>query len=90
MDPHVTARAARRCLQRNFLPAHVAVDAEAWRENNVLNRFVDTIRQYRGIGELVDNEAALHAYRTLGNLRMTWDKPRPLTRVVDPEQATSR
>lgn len=46
MDPHVAARAARRCLRRDFLPAHVAVDAEAWRENNVSNRFVDTIRQY--------------------------------------------
>jgi AbrB family looped-hinge helix DNA binding protein len=82
MDPHVAARAARRCLRRDFLPAHVAVDAEAWRQNSVLNRFVQTTRQYRGFGELVDNEAALHAYRTLGNLRMTWDKPRPIKRVV--------
>lgn len=39
---------------------------------------------------VLDNEAALHAYRTLGNLRVTWDKPRPLTRVADPEQATPR
>jgi AbrB family looped-hinge helix DNA binding protein len=89
IDPGVVARAARRCLRHNFLPAHVAVDAEAWRQNNVLNRFVETIRQYRGIGELVDNEAALHAYRALGNLRMTWDKPRPIKRVVSAEGMTS-
>lgn len=87
MDPHIAARAARRCLQRDFLPAHVAVDAEAWRENCVLNRFVDTIRRYRAFSELVDNEAALHAYRTLGNLRMTWDRPRPLRHVVTAEAA---
>lgn len=26
----------RRCLRRDLLPAHVAVDAEAWRENSDL------------------------------------------------------
>jgi AbrB family looped-hinge helix DNA binding protein len=89
IDPHVVAQAARRCLRRDFLPAHVAVDAEAWRQNSVLNRFVETIRQYRSVGEVVDNEAALHAYRALGNLRMTWDKTRPITRVVSTEGTTS-
>jgi AbrB family looped-hinge helix DNA binding protein len=89
IDPHVAAQAARRCLRRDFLPAHVAVDAEAWRQNSVLNTFVETTRQYRSIGEAVDNQAAFHAYRTLGNLRTTWDEPRPITRVVSADGMTS-
>ncbi|MFF5989114.1 ABC transporter substrate-binding protein [Prauserella flavalba] len=84
VDPGVVKAATYRCLRHNFLPEHVAVDAEAWKENGVINRFVGTIQQYREMAELVDNEAGLHAYRTLGNLRLTWDTPRPITRVVNP------
>lgn len=83
VDPDVIGTAAYRCLRYNFLPQHVAVDAEAWKENGVVNRFVGTIQQYRDMAELVDNEAGLHAYRTLGNLRLAWDAPRPVTGVVN-------
>lgn len=75
-------RATRRCLRRNFLPRHFAVDGEAWQENGVLNKFVGTIGQYRTMTEMVDNEKSLHAYRTLGNLQLVWDKPRPIRTVV--------
>lgn len=95
VDPDVVGTAALRCLRHNFLPQHVAVDGEAWKENGVVNRFVGTIQQYRDMVELVDNEAGLHAYRTLGNLRLSWDTPRPVTGVVNQEvrsvgQATTR
>lgn len=82
VDSKVIERATRRCLRRNFLPPHVAVDHEAWKENGVLNRFVGTIQQYHSSAELVDNEMSLHVYRTLGNLRLVWDGPRPIGKPV--------
>ncbi|CAM5427613.1 ABC transporter substrate-binding protein [Streptomyces antimycoticus] len=82
LDAEVIDRATRRCLQRNFLPRHTAVDGEAWQENGVLNKFVGTIGEYRAMTELVDNEAALRAYRLLGNLQMVWREPRSITRVT--------
>ncbi|MBO0872862.1 MAG: ABC transporter substrate-binding protein [Pseudonocardia sp.] len=82
LDAEAIDRATRRCLRRNFLPRHVAVDGEAWQESGVLNKFVGTIGQYRAITELVDNEAALRAYRLLGNLQMVWHEPRSITRVA--------
>lgn len=82
LDAEAVDRATRRCLLRNFLPRHVAVDGEAWQENGVLNKFVGTIGQYQPMTELVDNEAALRAYRLLGNLQMVWPEPRSITRVT--------
>ncbi|WP_127353854.1 ABC transporter substrate-binding protein [Actinacidiphila soli] len=82
VDPKVIESATRRCLRRNFLPPHIAVDREAWQENGVLNRFVGTIQQYHSSAELVDNEMSLHVYRTLGNLRLVWDGPRPIGKPV--------
>jgi AbrB family looped-hinge helix DNA binding protein len=82
LDAEAVDRATRRCLRRNFLPRHVAVDGEAWQENGVLNKFVGTIGQYRAMSELVDNEAALRAYRLLGNLQMVWHEPRSIARVA--------
>lgn len=82
VDAEAIDRATRRCLRRNFLPRHIAVDGEAWQENGVLNKFVGTIGQYRAMTELVDNEAALRAYRLLGNLQMVWHEPRSIMRVA--------
>jgi AbrB family looped-hinge helix DNA binding protein len=82
VDPKVIESATRRCLRRNFLPAHIAVDRKAWQENGVLNRFVGTTQQYHSSAELVDNETGLHVYRTLGNLRLVWDGPRPVGKPV--------
>lgn len=90
VDAAVVTSAAYRSLRHNFLPQHVAVDAEAWKENGVVNRFVGTLQKYREPAELVDNEAGLHAYRTLGNLRLSWDAPRPVTGVVNPNVRSAR
>ncbi len=90
LDADAIDRATRRCLRRNFLPRHLAVDGEAWQENGVLNKFVGTIQHYRTTTELVDNEMALRAYRTLGNLQMVWNEPRSITRVVGPTKNVVR
>ncbi|HVM13591.1 MAG TPA: ABC transporter substrate-binding protein [Egibacteraceae bacterium] len=77
-DPDTIASATLRCLQRNFVAQHIAVDDEAWRENGIIHRFVGTLRTYHELAEIVDNDAALHAYRSLGNLALTWSGPRAL------------
>jgi AbrB family looped-hinge helix DNA binding protein len=87
IDAGVIERATLRCLRRDFLPRHLAVDGEAWQENGVLNKFVGTLHRYRPPAELVDNEAARHAYRALGNLQLHWDGPRPVVHRVRTEAA---
>jgi AbrB family looped-hinge helix DNA binding protein len=82
VEAGVIEQATLRCLRRNFLPRRLAVDAEAWQENGVLNKFVGTLRQYRPMSELVDNETARHVYRALGNLQLHWDGPRRLAHCV--------
>jgi AbrB family looped-hinge helix DNA binding protein len=81
-DPDVIAAATRRCLQRLFIPQHAYMDAEAWRKSQILNKFVGTIARVYDITECVNNEAALHAYRTLGWLKARWDAPRPIVGQV--------
>lgn len=73
-DPDTIAAATWRCLRRNFVPEHVAVDEEAWRENCIINRFVGTLHSYHELSEMVDNDAALSAYRSLGNLRLSQEQ----------------
>lgn len=82
VDADVIEQATLRCLRRDFLPRHLAVDAEAWQENGVLNKFVGTLRQYRPMAELVDNETARHVYRALGNLPLHEDGPREVVHRV--------
>lgn len=89
VDADVIEQATLRCLRRDFLPRHLAVDAEAWQENGVLNKFVGTLRQYRPMSELVDNETARHVYRALGNLQLHWDGPRRVTRRVPRDHTPS-
>jgi AbrB family looped-hinge helix DNA binding protein len=87
-----TVRIAQAFQSLLYLPLYVAHDAGFFADEG-LDVEITTAgggpEAYRGIGELVDNEAALHAYRTLGNLRMTWDKPRPVRCVVSTEHTTS-
>jgi ABC-type nitrate/sulfonate/bicarbonate transport system substrate-binding protein len=76
-DPAVIAAATRRCIRRFFVPQHAYVDGEAWRKSQILNKFVGTLTRYHDLIEAVNNEAALHAYRSFGSLRTVWDRPRP-------------
>jgi ABC-type nitrate/sulfonate/bicarbonate transport system substrate-binding protein len=81
-EPEVIEAATHRCLQRFFVPQHAYVDGEAWRKSQILNKFVGTIGRYYALEECVNNEAALHALRTLGWLRERWGAPRPIVACV--------
>lgn len=89
-DPEVIAAATYRSVLRHFVPEHVYVDAEAWRENQILHKFVETLDRYHEPVELVDNEASLHAYRALGHLRLQWCDPRPIIKRVATAKSSAR
>lgn len=76
-DPDVIRQAARRCLRRGFVPEHVYVDSEAWRESQTVHKFIGSLERFYDRVEVVDNEAALNAYRSLGRLGVEWDERKP-------------
>lgn len=77
-NPEVIAKAARRCLERRFVPEHVYVDGEAWRESQTVHKFVGTVKSMHDLAEVIDNEAALRAYRDSRSPRLESSKPRPI------------
>lgn len=86
-DPEVIARATKRCLERGFLPEHIYVDGEAWRESQIVHKFVGTLGATHDLAEIVDNEAALRAYRRFGKARFRWSTPRPIGVSVNSVEA---
>lgn len=68
-DPDVIAKAARRCLERLLLPEHIYVSAEAWQASQEVALFAGTLHSQKALSlPVVDNEAALYAYRRAGKL----------------------
>lgn len=79
-DAAVIASAAQRCLSRLFVPQHIYVDTEAWRQSQNLNLFAENIKSFHPVDEAVDNGAALRAYRNLGFASLgEWDGPRDIS-----------
>ncbi|MDQ6773985.1 MAG: AbrB/MazE/SpoVT family DNA-binding domain-containing protein [Candidatus Dormibacteraeota bacterium] len=83
IDPVLIGEATMRCLRRQYVPEHVFVGGEAWRASQILNKFVGTLREYHEPLEVVDNEAALRAYRALGHMALAWDGPRATASDVE-------
>lgn len=77
-DPAVIRQSARRCLRRGFVPQHIYVDSEAWRESQTVHKFIGNLEAFHDRSETVNNEAALHAYRMLGQLSLHWHGPGPV------------